>query len=334
MSLNKLSLIMKPKKERKTSLFSWDSFRRGSGWIFLIAGVALYFLGFVVLVPDSSWSKLVLRVADLLILGVLLGYITNSARYMGAFKQDLESIIYGKEFVSKRNDLYLIWERVSQTLFGNRFPEISGDLLSTLKQYFPEKDEYYYNNHDILIKLQWHNKKNRILVSEETHSLKIISETINKINYDFHSRTSATDKDDYECNLPIEGITINGIPCKKEQITHSVEQIDGAFRDSWNLTLEGSTNYIIKYRRTKKYRFDDDFFLGFWAKRMVLGLRVSLILPNDLDAIFVPRGILGKFEDDISNGNSDAVNKTIAKKYEGIILKKQGFVIPLKQKKS
>ena len=119
-------------KSKRFSFFSWDNLKRGSGWIFALIGLVLYLLGYLVFGSDSLLGKFVLRLADLLILGVLLGYMTNSARFLGAFKKDLEDIIYGESFVSQRKDIYPIWERVSQALFGNRFPGINSELLDSL----------------------------------------------------------------------------------------------------------------------------------------------------------------------------------------------------------
>lgn len=314
-------------KDKVGSFFSWENFKRGSGWLFLLFGVGLYLIGFLVFEPEDSWGKLSLRIGDLLILGVLLGYLTNSARFMGAFKKDLENIIYGKEFVSQRKDIYPIWERVSQALFGNRFPTINVELLETLKRYFPEKDAYYLCDYAVQINLGWQNKKDGILLARENVSFKLVSETKDQVFYRCQTWTQSNDKKAYECS--IKGFTVDDAPCHNGNIQKESSEDGDTIEEVWNVKLEGKNIYRISFEREKKYKFDDDFFIGFRATHIVKDLRVRLTYPKDMDAIFTCRGTLNDFKDDVSKEGN-----TIAKIYEGIILPRQGYLIPLKPKKN
>ena len=61
---------------------------------------------------------------------------------------------------------------------------------------------------------------------------------------------------------------------------------------------------------------------------------MTLTYPKDINAMFVPRGTLKDFEPDVSDGVYTKTNKTLARKYEGLILRKQGFIISLITKKN
>ena len=284
-------------------------------------------MGYLVFGSDSLLGKFVLRLADLLILGVLLGYMTNSARFLGAFKKDLEDIIYGESFVSQRKDIYPIWERVSQALFGNRFPGINSELLDSLKKYFPEEDAYYQDNYASQTVLKWQNKKEGLLIAKDTVSFNLISETIQPVYYRCQTWTQSKDRKDY--STEIVDFTINEKSVPADRIMKERKEEDNTIEETWRIKLEGEYTYRIKFTRTKKYKFDDDFFIGFRATHIVKGLRMRLTYPKDMDALFTCRGTLCDFVNDVSN-----VGDTIAKNYEGIIFPRQGYLIPLKLKKN
>ena len=92
----------------KTDLLSYKHFRSGSAWIILILGILFYCFGYFYIDSTSCWREVVIKIADVLVIGVILGYLSNAAQFLGIFKQDLQDIIYGKDFVKKRKDLWFI----------------------------------------------------------------------------------------------------------------------------------------------------------------------------------------------------------------------------------
>lgn len=82
----------------KNSLLSYNNFRSGSAWFFGIIGVVLYYAAYFYIDKDSIWREIAIKAGDVLIIGVLLGYLSNAAQFLGIFKQDLQDIIYGKDF--------------------------------------------------------------------------------------------------------------------------------------------------------------------------------------------------------------------------------------------
>lgn len=71
------------------NILSTNNFRTGAAWLFLIVGICLYIVGFFLIDDKSAWSKIAIKVADVLVIGVVLGFITNAAQFIGIFKQDL-----------------------------------------------------------------------------------------------------------------------------------------------------------------------------------------------------------------------------------------------------
>ena len=83
----------------KKNLLSYNFFRTGVAWIILIVGIGLYAYGYFGINQDSIWKEIVIKIADVLVIGVILGYLSNAAQFLGVFKSDLQDIIYGKEFI-------------------------------------------------------------------------------------------------------------------------------------------------------------------------------------------------------------------------------------------
>lgn len=94
-------------------LLSYNKFRAGSAWLIFLLGVGLYGLGYFLCPSETVWKEIVLKIADVLVIGVLIGYLSNAAQFLGVFKTDLENIVYGKKFMASRNDLPQLWENLS-----------------------------------------------------------------------------------------------------------------------------------------------------------------------------------------------------------------------------
>lgn len=308
------------------NILSTNNFRSGAAWTFLIIGIILYIAGFFLINEDSVWNKVAIKVADVLVIGVVLGFITNAAQFIGIFKQDLQDIIYGKKFIKQRKDIYPLWENLSKELFKNKFPSLHKELLKTVNGYLPKDEVSYYNDYEIHTTIEWIDKEKGIIKVIDSVSFDLISDTTDKIPYPIKSWT--TIKNEQEYTNKITQITVNGN--KQNEITYIGEKkdLEGSLCQEQQLTLSGHTKYEIKYERERSYNIDDDYYVGFRAKYIVNKLRVCLELPDEIDAIFTCRGTQNDFED-ISNSK-----KRIEKRYRGIILPRQGYIFALKRVKS
>lgn len=110
-----------------------QSLKKGLAWLILAVGLVLYIIGFLLLPTHSIWKEVALKVGDVLVIGVILGYLTNLTSTFHVFREELENIIYGKEFLKKRNDISDVWGNVSEQMFENKFPEIHGEFLEMIR---------------------------------------------------------------------------------------------------------------------------------------------------------------------------------------------------------
>lgn len=326
------------------SLLSTNNLRAGAGWLFLVVGLMLYFVGFFCVDNDSIESKIAIKIADVLVIGVVLGFITNAAQFIGIFKKDLQEIVdenathfidlfkhdlqdvvCGKEFVKQRKDIYPLWKNLSKELFKNKFPTLHEELLKTVNGYLPKNEVSYYNDYEIHTSIEWIDKGKGIIKATDNVQFDLICETTDSIDYPIKTWTNITDKHEYKNT--ITQITVNGKAPEPNKLTAIKEkrESDGSLCQEQCLVLQGSTTYEIKYTREKTYNFNDDYYVGFRAKYIVSNLRVCLDLPDGISAIFICRGTQKDF-DDVNNNNKNRIEK----RYRGIVLPRQGYIFALK----
>lgn len=306
------------------NILSTNNFRTGAAWLFLIVGIGLYVWGFFIINEDSIWSKIAIKIADVLVIGVVLGFITNAAQFIGIFKQDLQDIIYGKEFIKQRKDIYPLWENLSKELFKNKFPTLHKELLKTVNGYLPKDEVSYYNDYEIHTSIEWVDKEKGIIKATDNVAFDLISETTDKIPYPIKTWTTIKNKQEYTNR--ITQITVNGNKPNEIKNLGEKKDVEGSLCQEQQLFLQGSTKYEIKYTREKTYNINDDYYVGFRARYIVNKLRVCLDLPNEIDAIFTCRGTQKDFEDVSNSGNR------IEKRYRGIVLPRQGYIFALKRR--
>lgn len=305
----------------KNNLLSYKYFRSSSAWLFFIIGVILYYIGYFQCESFSVWKEICIKIADVLVIGVILGYLSNAAQFLGIFKQDLQDIIYGKDFIKQRKDITPLWEAVSKQLFQNKFPTIHKDFLKVINGYFPKNEVSYYNDYESNITIEWINSEEGLMRVTDSISFELIADSESEFEYPFKTWTKVIKEKRYENK--ITEITVNGnIP--------NIENV-GEFNDDsgicheQKIKLKGSTRYEIKYVREKIYNINEDFYIGFRSKYIVNRLRVCLDYPENIDAIFICRGTQLDFE------NVKHSKRSIEKKYKNIILPRQGYIFALRK---
>lgn len=308
----------------KNKIFSTNTFRGGAGWFCLIAGLICYGFGYFAFDGNSSvWREIVIKAGDVLIIGVVLGYLTNAAQFLGIFKSELQDIIYGKDFLEKRKDIKQVWETISKIMFKNKFPTIHKDLLNTVNSYLPKDEASYYNDFETHTTIEWVNQNDGTIKVTDTISFELIAESVSKFEYPLKTWAVLKPGESYpETSLAIE---INGNPPKKIIDKGIKPDTDGNYCKEQRIVLEGSTKYSIKYTRVKVYNINDDYYLGLRAKYLINNLRVCLDLPEGLAAQFVCRGTQKDFETVNNRENR------IEKKYKGIVLPRQGYIFALRK---
>lgn len=310
--------------ESKNNLLSYNHFRAGFAWLILILGIGCYAFGFFVISQSSIWKEVLLKIGDVLVIGVILGYLSNAAQFLGLFKQDLQDIIYGEKFLKQRKDIYPLWESVSKEMFKNKFPTIHKEFLKTINSYFPNNEVSYYDDYETDITIEWIDKESGTVRVTHEVSFELVSDSDGKFEYPLKNWTRVVDG---KSNIKdaLTDITVNGVASEIKENGDS-EEPEHNICNNKTIELKGATRYAVKYTRVKEYSLFDDFYIGFRAQYIVNKYIVRLTCPPDIEAVFVCRGTPHDYE------NVKHANGTIEKRYKGIILPRQGYIFVLRIK--
>ncbi|SHF74546.1 hypothetical protein [Dysgonomonas macrotermitis] len=309
----------------KKDLLSAQFLKTGSAWIFLIIGIFLYFIGYFQIDSGTIWKEIVIKMGDILVIGVILGYLTNVAQLAGVFKSDLEQIIYAKEFINKRKDLPIIWENVTKALFKSKFPSISKDLLAIImNSYLPVNNVSYYNDYEIDIELTWAEKDKNTIITKSNITFDLIAETKDKFQFPLKSWIEVGGLDEADYHVKVDNYIVNGKPANVISVNSEVS--NGCHFFQHIIELEGETKYEISKTVEKKYSLEKDFTICFKALFLINKLTVKFSYPDDICACFISRGTVADFKSQTHKNNSFTM------KYKELILPNQGYVISLKEK--
>lgn len=304
-------------------MFSKFTLKQSIGWIIGIIGLIFYIVGYAFKYNElyPLISEILIKIADVLIIGVVVGYLTSVAQWSGIFKREIQDIVFGKEFLTKRNDIEDIWYNVTKQMFKFKFADIHKDLLSTLRLTLPgEEDISYYEDHDSDISLEWIDREKGIVKSIEAITFTLVAESDKKIALPIRTYTMMSGQTEGSVSDP--NILVDG---KKPEIQNNPPSKNGdEIHHSSTVFLSGKKQYCVSYTREKTYCIYEDYFIGLKSQYLLKNLTVTLNLPEGIEATFIERGT------NIEFSNVKKSQKHIKKKLKGVIFPKQGYIFALK----
>lgn len=303
-----------------SKLFSTDTLRKSWPWILFLIGSGCYVYGYYK--ENPTLGEICIEVGNILIVGVVLGFVTNAAQFIGIFKSDLQDILYGKEFIKNRNDLQTVWANLSKHLIKDKFSAIHKQLFPAIQEYLPKEDASHYDNYNMHQTVEWKDKEKGIITVTDDVSFNLIAEKDKAISYPIATWSTVPEnhKDGVTHNLTVY---VDGKPVSTVKET---KYENGNVCHLEVINLSGSESYEICYTREKTYSIYDDNYIGFKAKFITTNMMLDFTYPIDLGAIFVERGVQKDFKDIGSKAGK------IKKNYKGVIFPKQGYIVVLNKK--
>lgn len=310
-------------KNNDNSLLSYNKFKSGSAWIILIVGIGLYVLGFFC-IEEKIWKEVVIKVADVFVIGVIIGYLSNAAQFLGVFKKDLEDIVFGEKFIKKRNDLPILWDTISKQMMKEKFPAISKELLAVIKDnYLPVNSPIYYNDYRIMEEISWKDKQKKLVKVTENINFEIITDNEKQFELPMSTWLDVEGLEKGEYSVEIKEFKVNGTS-PKMNISEKIDK--GTYEHHCKAMLSGSKKYEVVQKREKIYSVEKDYDISFRARYIVNKLEIELKYPDDsFDVNFIARGTTKDFED------FHTTKGFISKRYKGIILPRQGYIFILNE---
>lgn len=306
--------------EKNDDLLSYKMFRSAFAWIILIVGIIGYVCAYFLL-ANNIWKEILIKVSDVLIIGVIIGYLSNAAQFLGIFKKDLQDIIYSEKFLNKQNDITHIWESVTKAMFKSKFPIMSKDLFALIKEnYLPDDEVSYYDNYRVITDIEWVDESKRFVIVKDTISFDLVAENSKPFSIPLRTwiNIEGLEEGEYYSNVDCY-VDDKNVELEKNESTKKGQ----SFFQECKITLEGKTRYEVTQKREKKYCFEHDYDLSFRAKYIVRNLNITLNHPEDMKVSFLCRGTTKDFK----IIKKSKINEEYS--YKGLILPRQGYIFAL-----
>lgn len=319
----------------------------------IVATIALVLIGAGVILSSpncSSWKEITTAFSVALIAGGVISYMFTVLKLFGFFKEQLIDVLFGNQFLSKRNDIGLLWDKISMALYEQKFKEISEDLHKTIKdKYFPTQYDYYTKHFDLDIYIKYIDKDKSLIEVIEITTQKICSYSKRTTEIKSNSSINYDSNNDIEKeNIKIDHLKINNENLLKEPFNikmsdkdtdiekHTIKDVDlelhknishNAYGYSIKMNLSGKDDYTIERQVTKTYCITQNPIFTLSANNIYAKMTITVNKPSDLFVEFSPMGVPNSelFIDRSVNN----IEEKIKKEYNGIILPGQGCALGL-----
>lgn len=299
-----------------------ENLKRGSAWIALIVGGILYVFYFWI-IPEffngtnENIKNIVETFAEVLVVGGIAGTLVNTAQDMGIFKDELKEILYGQDFLRRRNDLPEIWEEMTNVMYKSRFNYIPSTLIKTIRNLYLPENPTFVQNRVSSIRLEWVNKSKNIvsLVAKDSfdfiqgHHPQNVYKSMVGINI------KGLTKEDYFYKVSYK---VNGQTCEtitKEDIN------DNTLCWKSTVKLPNESNCSIERSTHQQFSLQNDHVYSTFATIPINGFVLNFSYPKDLDIMFLNMGTTDDFE------ITDQREGYLVARSKGLILNKQGYII-------
>ena len=174
--------------------------------------------------------------------------------------------------------------------------------------------------------INWEDKETGTVIIDYLVSYNIISDSKKKFKIPIYFITTDVNQNG-NGKSDVKELRINGqrIIINNTQKTNNAKEVKYERKE---IILSGKTSYPLSFTRRMRFNINYDNYIAFKTKFLLNNLRVNLVLPEDLEAVFIPRGTQHDFLD---------IHKEptrVEKKYDGIIFRNQGYIFILNQKRS
>lgn len=298
-------------------IYSNKSFQSALPWLMLILGLLCLTFGTFNESENKKLLDFLKELGKAILIGGVFAVLLKSIQFMGVFKEALISIVYEAKFLENRKDLPTIWEKVSIVLFKNKFPKISEKVLNDVKEtYFPTQEVIYYENAEHELKFNLIDDSNVLKIILITN-LDVVCE--NKVTKTYYEHGFSKDCKSYKLiKFKIDGNDVNKPEVFDKNINGQIYQITKA-------KLTGKDKYRITLHVERTINLDEDNLYKFSATKIFNKLKVQIHFDSNLSFDF--QG-LGTLKDFTNNKNHEHFREFV---YDGLIYKKQGYLIRIKR---
>lgn len=290
-----------------------------------VAGLALVKSGMLTLADYPRLTPFVETSSTAILGGGFFAFILKSFQLHGVYKKELEEIVTGYDFLSRRTDIEDIWRKASKALYRNKFPEVGGKVESIiLGAYFPGEHGFYYSDFVLESEIEYLEGSSDFVQVTDYSSFKVNSFDSNALAKHY----SVALKRAPGCaltNFELVSVEISDPQTKVKEPCTLPEPVDNgstpeSLKRKFTLHLSGRQSYQVDMVMRKTYSTKSDPTKSFTVGYITDGLAIRVKHPPGMNLLFFPSGAVNEYVD-----KSKPKESLIKKTYSGILLPKQGF---------
>ncbi len=287
-------------------------------WILLIISLLLMLVIYLDWVKDAKLLDLLEKISLAILSSGIFAAVLKSIQFTGLFKEEIEKVILGTDFVKNRRDLPQLWKTISKTIYKRKFPNISEDLENLiLDTYFPTNEDYYYEDYIVTINIEEINNDFEIIYTQTCKYKVVLDKDVDEIELSLETAISQ-EEDSSEIINKLEYFTIDGkeAETKEDESTKSNPKIS-----KYLIPIKGNGPFEIHSKFNRRYSLKNENYKLFRMKRFTKNMELVISYPENVCVSFFNIGLVNSFTQ-----QHVEINNQISRSHKNdIILPHQGF---------
>lgn len=295
-------------------------------WIFIILSTIFVGLAQSEIISNTHINSFIEKIGIALFSSGVFAAVLKSLQFTGIFREEIEKVILGTDFVKNRKDLPELWRAISKAMYNEKFPEISDKIESKiLDTYLPTEYTYYYENFIITINIEEITEDFDIIYTQ-TMKFKVIldvnTEKVELTTYIISNEQDRSENTIHEIDFfEVDGerITLQEDSSTKEDDLKIKYIIPLIGKGPFQIHTRSRRRYSLNYENCKLIRFST------FTKNM----DVTISHPEDVRVSFFNVGNAVSFE-----SQHEEIANQISKSHKNdVLLPYQGFGMSFEKKK-
>jgi hypothetical protein len=309
-----------------SKVFSADALTRALPSLAIILGFVLLVVSFWALSPAENPTAhgIVLSVAQAVLVGGVVGVLTNALRYMGIFSEAVHQVFFSEEHLRNRADLSDVWMRVTSALTRGKFPSLAQYLKTdVIKNYIPAEKNFYYSRYYRECIIKWSNSEKTMIIIEENIEIDIIPQDLSVIDYTYRCMTNSK-VNRIDDHFSLELLEVNGTDHRDRLVIgqYNDEYGGNGTNHDYNIKLSGHPKYMVRRSTRRKMDISVEPFLEYSSRNFILETTVKFKSDSpDLVPIFVSVGT-----DDFDN-HSGKSGWPVHRTFPSLMFPNQGYLL-------
>lgn len=241
--------------------------------------------------------------------------VLKSIQFTGLFKEEIEKVMLGTDFVKNRMDLPQLWKTISQTIYKRKFPNISEDLENIiLDTYFPTNDDYYYEDYIVTINIEEINSNFEIKYTQICKYKVVLDKNVDEIELSLETSISQEENSSEILN-ELKYFKIDGekIDTKEDESTKK--------KSKYITPIKGNAPFEIHSKYNRRYSLKNENYKLFRLKRFTKNMEVVIKYPDNVYVSFYNIGLVNNFQ----HQHIEISNQISRSHKNDVILPHQGF---------